>query len=133
MNSYFIDKYTNDILSTVNVSTNTRINNQHPNSIILNASQDIVNTNYIESFYVKPIRNAVFGNFLYYDPATSEVVYNSTTPYDITTLNNVQVLSNKTLDSTCVIQENESLKAQINDLKIQINILQEQINLLKTT
>jgi hypothetical protein len=46
------------------------------NSIILNASGSILNSN-SSGFYVKPIRNASSGYGIYYDPSTGELTYST--------------------------------------------------------
>lgn len=66
--------FVNDkILLTGSVGINTSL--QHPNSIVLNASNTQVSTTTAGTFYVKPIRNSQYANVLNYDSTTHEIVY----------------------------------------------------------
>ena len=49
---------------------------QQPNSIILNASGGVLNSQTPESFYVKPIRRAPATFQLFYNPTNGEISYN---------------------------------------------------------
>ena len=51
------------------------LTNQHSNSIILNAQETALNSAASKTFYVKPIREDVSNNVLYYDHLTGEITY----------------------------------------------------------
>ena len=69
--------------SILNSSSNSIVvgssNTQTINSVILNATNSVVNST-TQGFYVKPIRNAIQTNALYYDASAGEISYNTYTP-----------------------------------------------------
>jgi hypothetical protein len=53
--------------------------NQAQNSIVINATGGALNAQSQSAFYAAPIRQASAANALYYDPSSSEIVYNNFT------------------------------------------------------
>ena len=67
--------------NSIAIGTNSGLNNQHVNSIIINSTGNVINTLTPNAFYVAPIRSSAAGkgvNVLFYNPLTSEIMYSTT-------------------------------------------------------
>jgi hypothetical protein len=63
----------NKILLSGSIGINTTSN--YVNSIVINASNDVITSNTVGTFNVNPIRNSQANNVLNYDTITKEIVY----------------------------------------------------------